>query len=153
MPVSRMRMRPWLEKMIESNSISGLNWVDKVRGLLHVAAIWTNSCQSYLLKKFYQHIEISPEIDIFKKVLNKLDAQFEWQLLAILKNIYMVVFVIILCWMCSQPLSNSVFPFVFYRIRQCSQFPGSMQLGTAGSWTRTHVCSRSGPSTQVSTPE
>ncbi|XP_041808211.1 interferon regulatory factor 1b isoform X2 [Chelmon rostratus] len=29
MPVSRMRMRPWLEKMIESNSISGLNWVDK----------------------------------------------------------------------------------------------------------------------------
>ncbi|XP_076607453.1 interferon regulatory factor 1-like isoform X1 [Chaetodon auriga] len=29
MPVSRMRMRPWLEKMIESNSISGLKWVDK----------------------------------------------------------------------------------------------------------------------------
>lgn len=26
-----MRMRPWLEKMIESNSVSGLNWVDKVR--------------------------------------------------------------------------------------------------------------------------
>lgn len=29
MPVSRMRMRPWLEKMIESNTISGLTWVDK----------------------------------------------------------------------------------------------------------------------------
>ncbi|XP_035033819.2 interferon regulatory factor 1 [Hippoglossus stenolepis] len=29
MPVSRMRMRPWLEKMIESNTVSGLNWVDK----------------------------------------------------------------------------------------------------------------------------
>ncbi|XP_040007221.1 interferon regulatory factor 1b isoform X2 [Xiphias gladius] len=29
MPVSRMRMRPWLEKMIESNSITGLTWVDK----------------------------------------------------------------------------------------------------------------------------
>ncbi|XP_069002073.1 interferon regulatory factor 1b [Embiotoca jacksoni] len=29
MPVSRMRMRPWLEKMIESKSIAGLNWVDK----------------------------------------------------------------------------------------------------------------------------
>lgn len=32
MPVSRMRMRPWLEQKIESNSISGLTWVDKVRG-------------------------------------------------------------------------------------------------------------------------
>ncbi|KAF7206328.1 interferon regulatory factor 1b isoform X2 [Nothobranchius furzeri] len=29
MPVQRMRMRPWLEKMIESNSIPGLAWVDK----------------------------------------------------------------------------------------------------------------------------
>ncbi|KAK2828096.1 hypothetical protein Q5P01_019130 [Channa striata] len=29
MPVSRMRMRPWLEKMIESNSVAGLTWVDK----------------------------------------------------------------------------------------------------------------------------
>ncbi|XP_034461852.1 interferon regulatory factor 1b isoform X1 [Hippoglossus hippoglossus] len=29
MPVSRMRMRPWLEKMIESNTVSGLSWVDK----------------------------------------------------------------------------------------------------------------------------
>lgn len=31
MPVSRMRMRPWLEDMIDSNSVSGLVWVDKVR--------------------------------------------------------------------------------------------------------------------------
>ncbi|XP_023869000.1 interferon regulatory factor 1 [Salvelinus sp. IW2-2015] len=29
MPVSRMRMRPWLEEKIESNSISGLVWMDK----------------------------------------------------------------------------------------------------------------------------
>ncbi|KAM7374642.1 hypothetical protein PAMP_007288 [Pampus punctatissimus] len=29
MPVSRMRMRPWLEKMIDSKTISGLSWVDK----------------------------------------------------------------------------------------------------------------------------
>ncbi|KAM9846265.1 interferon regulatory factor 1b [Aulostomus maculatus] len=29
MPVARMRMRPWLEKMIESNAIPGLTWVDK----------------------------------------------------------------------------------------------------------------------------
>lgn len=31
MPVERMRMKPWIEKKIESNSISGLSWVDKVR--------------------------------------------------------------------------------------------------------------------------
>lgn len=29
MPVSRMRMRPWLEAKIESNTIAGLVWVDK----------------------------------------------------------------------------------------------------------------------------
>ncbi|XP_013881639.1 interferon regulatory factor 1b isoform X2 [Austrofundulus limnaeus] len=36
MPVSRMRMRPWLEKMIDSNSISGLNWVDKERTMFSI---------------------------------------------------------------------------------------------------------------------
>lgn len=30
MPVSRMRMRPWLEDKIDSNTITGLVWVDKV---------------------------------------------------------------------------------------------------------------------------
>lgn len=30
MPVSRMRMRPWLEREIDSNAIDGLSWVDKV---------------------------------------------------------------------------------------------------------------------------
>lgn len=30
MPVSRMRMRPWLEREIDSNAIDGLMWVDKV---------------------------------------------------------------------------------------------------------------------------
>ncbi|XP_028277839.1 interferon regulatory factor 1b [Parambassis ranga] len=29
MPASRMRMRPWLEQMIESNTITGLKWMDK----------------------------------------------------------------------------------------------------------------------------
>ncbi|XP_056140504.1 interferon regulatory factor 1b isoform X2 [Lampris incognitus] len=29
MPVARMRMRPWLEMMIDSNTISGLTWVNK----------------------------------------------------------------------------------------------------------------------------
>lgn len=29
MPVSRMRMRPWLEAMIESRSFSGLRWLDE----------------------------------------------------------------------------------------------------------------------------
>ncbi|XP_056254071.1 interferon regulatory factor 1b isoform X1 [Seriola aureovittata] len=36
MPVSRMRMRPWLEKMIESNSISGLHWVDKDKTMFSI---------------------------------------------------------------------------------------------------------------------
>ncbi|AWP00010.1 Interferon regulatory factor isoform 2 [Scophthalmus maximus] len=36
MPVSRMRMRPWLEKMIESNSIPGLNWVDKDKTMFSI---------------------------------------------------------------------------------------------------------------------
>ncbi|XP_037835161.1 interferon regulatory factor 1b isoform X2 [Kryptolebias marmoratus] len=36
MPVSRMRMRPWLEKMIESNSIPGLTWVDKDRKIFSI---------------------------------------------------------------------------------------------------------------------
>lgn len=30
MPVNRMRMRPWLTKMIDSKTISGLEWTDKV---------------------------------------------------------------------------------------------------------------------------
>ncbi|CAL8399097.1 unnamed protein product [Boreogadus saida] len=29
MPVARMKMRPWLENMIESNKVPGLSWVDK----------------------------------------------------------------------------------------------------------------------------
>ncbi|CAJ1063447.1 interferon regulatory factor 1b isoform X1 [Xyrichtys novacula] len=36
MPVSRMRMRPWLEKMIESNSITGLSWVDKDKTMFSI---------------------------------------------------------------------------------------------------------------------
>ncbi|KAE8287611.1 Interferon regulatory factor 1 [Larimichthys crocea] len=36
MPVSRMRMRPWLEKMIESKSIAGLTWVDKEKMMFSI---------------------------------------------------------------------------------------------------------------------
>ncbi|XP_053187836.1 interferon regulatory factor 1-like isoform X2 [Scomber japonicus] len=36
MPVSRMRMRPWLEKMIDSNSVAGLNWVDKDKKMFSI---------------------------------------------------------------------------------------------------------------------
>lgn len=30
MPVERMRMRPWLEEQINSNTIPGLKWLNKV---------------------------------------------------------------------------------------------------------------------------
>ncbi|XP_071762809.1 interferon regulatory factor 1b isoform X2 [Centroberyx gerrardi] len=36
MPVSRMRMRPWLENMIETNAISGLVWVDKEKKMFSI---------------------------------------------------------------------------------------------------------------------
>ncbi|XP_061595137.1 interferon regulatory factor 1b isoform X2 [Cololabis saira] len=36
MPVSRMRMRPWLESMIESNAIDGLTWIDKEKTMFSI---------------------------------------------------------------------------------------------------------------------
>ncbi|XP_065143721.1 interferon regulatory factor 1b isoform X1 [Paramisgurnus dabryanus] len=36
MPVSRMRMRPWLEARIDSNTIAGLMWVDKEQGMFSI---------------------------------------------------------------------------------------------------------------------
>ncbi|XP_077361528.1 interferon regulatory factor 1b isoform X2 [Festucalex cinctus] len=36
MPVSRMKMRPWLEKMIESQTISGLAWMDKEKTMFSI---------------------------------------------------------------------------------------------------------------------
>ncbi|XP_042354656.1 interferon regulatory factor 1b isoform X2 [Plectropomus leopardus] len=36
MPVSRMRMRPWLEKMIESNAVAGLTWLDKEKTMFSI---------------------------------------------------------------------------------------------------------------------
>ncbi|XP_030649422.1 interferon regulatory factor 1b [Chanos chanos] len=36
MPVSRMRMRPWLENRIDSNAISGLTWVDKEQKMFSI---------------------------------------------------------------------------------------------------------------------
>uniref|UniRef100_A0A8C2JQE0 Uncharacterized protein n=1 Tax=Cyprinus carpio TaxID=7962 RepID=A0A8C2JQE0_CYPCA len=46
MPVSRMRMRPWLESRIDSNTIAGLVWVNKVKKYDHLLttiqiSIWT----------------------------------------------------------------------------------------------------------------
>lgn len=34
MPTTRLRMRPWLEKQIESRTIPGLSWLNKVLNLL-----------------------------------------------------------------------------------------------------------------------
>ncbi|XP_062867725.1 interferon regulatory factor 1b [Trichomycterus rosablanca] len=36
MPVSRMRMRPWLESKIDSNTIAGLVWVDKEKKMFSI---------------------------------------------------------------------------------------------------------------------
>ncbi|XP_051902142.1 interferon regulatory factor 1b isoform X1 [Hippocampus zosterae] len=36
MPVSRMKMRPWLEKMIDSKSIAGLAWMDKEKTMFSI---------------------------------------------------------------------------------------------------------------------
>lgn len=36
MPVSRMRMRPWLEQQIESQSVSGLTWLDKDKTMFSI---------------------------------------------------------------------------------------------------------------------
>lgn len=45
--------------------------------------------------------------------------------------------------------ANSVFPVVYCRTKQRSQFPGSMPLDTAGRLKKTQACSNCGPSTQV----
>lgn len=39
MPVSRMRMRPWLEMQIDSNQIPGLIWINKVSLLCTIIII------------------------------------------------------------------------------------------------------------------
>ncbi|NXF89428.1 IRF1 factor, partial [Eubucco bourcierii] len=36
MPVSRMRMRPWLEKQIDSNQIPGLIWINKDKSMFQI---------------------------------------------------------------------------------------------------------------------
>ncbi|KAM9349020.1 interferon regulatory factor 1b isoform 2-T2 [Symphorus nematophorus] len=61
MPVSRMRMRPWLEQMIDSQSISGLKWVDKERTMFtipwkHAARHgWEMDKDACLFKKWAIH--------------------------------------------------------------------------------------------------
>lgn len=40
MPVERMRMRPWLEEQINSNTIPGLKWLNKVG----MSAVWVHVC-------------------------------------------------------------------------------------------------------------
>uniref|UniRef100_UPI00398E9B1D interferon regulatory factor 1-like n=1 Tax=Pristiophorus japonicus TaxID=55135 RepID=UPI00398E9B1D len=36
MPVARMRMRPWLELQIDTNTIPGLNWINKERKMFQI---------------------------------------------------------------------------------------------------------------------
>ncbi|XP_029303819.1 interferon regulatory factor 1b isoform X1 [Cottoperca gobio] len=36
MPVARMRMRPWLQEKIESNSVLGLTWIDKNKTMFSI---------------------------------------------------------------------------------------------------------------------
>ncbi|KAM4620484.1 interferon regulatory factor 1b isoform 2-T3 [Polymixia lowei] len=61
MPVSRMRMRPWLEKMINSNTISGLVWVDTDKKMFsipwkHAARHgWEEAKDACLFKKWAIH--------------------------------------------------------------------------------------------------
>ncbi|PNI43504.1 IRF2 isoform 7 [Pan troglodytes] len=46
MPVERMRMRPWLEEQINSNTIPGLKWLNKRQGL----TIWpTLECSGAIM--------------------------------------------------------------------------------------------------------
>lgn len=58
MPVSRMRMRPWLEAKIDSNTIAGLVWVDKVGCYIIVIYLneqlhwlWMSCCSAVLPSK------------------------------------------------------------------------------------------------------
>nr|ACI67184.1 Interferon regulatory factor 1 [Salmo salar] len=63
MSVSRMRMRPWLEEKIESNSISGLVWVDKDNKIFsvpwkHAARHgWDLNKDACLFKQWAMHTE------------------------------------------------------------------------------------------------
>uniref|UniRef100_A0A8C3FCY2 IRF tryptophan pentad repeat domain-containing protein n=1 Tax=Chrysemys picta bellii TaxID=8478 RepID=A0A8C3FCY2_CHRPI len=36
MPVERMRMRPWLEDQINSNTIPGLKWLNKEKKIFQI---------------------------------------------------------------------------------------------------------------------
>ncbi|XP_037125812.1 interferon regulatory factor 1-like isoform X1 [Syngnathus acus] len=61
MPVSRMKMRPWLEKMIESRSIAGLAWLDEEKTMFsipwkHAARHgWDKDKDASLFKKWAIH--------------------------------------------------------------------------------------------------
>jgi len=44
MPVERMRMRPWLEEQINSNTIPGLKWLNKVGGVCVRACVCVRVC-------------------------------------------------------------------------------------------------------------
>lgn len=50
MPVNRMRMRPWLIKMIDSRNIAGLEWIDKVSA--YSSSYCSSSC--CCCSRFYQ---------------------------------------------------------------------------------------------------
>ncbi|KAG9339811.1 hypothetical protein JZ751_022478 [Albula glossodonta] len=77
MPVSRMRMRPWLEDRIESKSIAGLVWVDKEKKMFsipwkHAARHgWEMDKDACLFKQWAIHTVKKSSTKKFKK--NKVD--------------------------------------------------------------------------------
>uniref|UniRef100_A0A8C6TML4 Interferon regulatory factor n=1 Tax=Neogobius melanostomus TaxID=47308 RepID=A0A8C6TML4_9GOBI len=57
MPVSRLRMRPWLEGMIESNKVPGLHWLDKERTMFSIP--WKHAAR--------QGWELNKDASLFKE--------------------------------------------------------------------------------------
>lgn len=119
-----MRMRPWLVKMIDSRTISGLEWIDKVSAY---SSSYCSSC-CCCCSGFYQC-----QLQNYKfpqKGINK----------------------DILCYLIHEKFRDQLHTCcVSSRRRPSLPFHGSTQPVTAGTWRRTPVSSRSGPFTQVST--
>lgn len=150
-------MRPWLVMMIDSNTITGLEWVDKVRSRFSVAAEWLvlvaeqrlvvrHSMQSKGSAIVGTHTSLCVLIYTIAVVqLDSCEGEVMWseRKAALLRRQVLIL-------MGRPTLSSQLHFLMFCRKRPCSQFPGSMQPVMAGTWRKTHVFSRSGPSTQVS---
>lgn len=122
MPVNRMRMRPWLTKMIDSKTISGLEWTDKV------SAYSSSSCSSCCHCTGFQQCQLQ---------------NFKFPQCGINKYI--------LCYLIHEKFRDQLQACcVHSRIKPPLPFHGSTQPVTAGIWRKMPVSSRSGPFTQVS---